>query len=191
MRLAISGTMLSVALAALLMAQGCAPKEPTAASQPAATPPAVAPAEDIADVASDAADEAAAPAEDEAAAEETAEAGEATEAAAEAAPAAAAAVDLEAGKKVYAVYCSTCHGTSGKGDGPAAAGLNPKPVNFAKGEFRHDANGNGTTGDIEDIKAIVHDGAAKYGGSPLMAPWPMISPDDLQAVAEYIKSLHS
>lgn len=189
MRFAISGTMLSVALAALLMAQGCAPKEPAVASQPAATPPpAAAPAEDVAEVASDAADEAAAPAEDEVAAEE---AGEATEAAAEAAPAATAAVDLEAGKKVYTVYCSTCHGTSGKGDGPAAAGLNPKPVNFAKGEFRHDANGNGTVGDIEDIKAIVHDGAAKYGGSPLMAPWPMISPEDLQAVAEYIKSLHS
>ncbi|MBW7930334.1 MAG: cytochrome c [Gammaproteobacteria bacterium] len=185
--------MLSVALAALLMAQGCAPKEPTAASQPAATPPpAAAPAEDVAATASDAVDEAAAPAEGEAAVEEPAAAGEATEAAAEAAPAAAAAaVDLEAGKKVYAVYCSTCHGTSGQGDGPAAAGLNPKPVNFAKGEFRHDANGNGTVGDIEDIKAIVHDGAAKYGGSPLMAPWPMISPTDLQAVAEYIKSLRS
>jgi len=26
--------------------------------------------------------------------------------------------------------CSTCHGPQGKGDGPAAAGLNPKPRNY-------------------------------------------------------------
>jgi len=187
MRLAMSGTMLPVLLAALLMAQGCAPKEPTSASQPAATPPppaAATPAEDAVEAAPEAAAEAAAPAEAAAG-----EAAQATEAAPEAAAPAAAAADLEAGKKVYNTYCSTCHGTSGKGDGPAAAGLNPKPVNFAKGEFRHDANGNGTVGDIEDIKLIVHDGAAKHGGSPLMAPWPMIGPADLQAVAEYIKSL--
>jgi len=88
------------------------------------------------------------------------------------------------------MYCQTCHGPGGKGDGPAAVGLNPKPANFAAGAFKYDPNGNGTKGDVDDIKAIVHDGAAKHGGSPLMAPWPMLSPDQLQSVAEYVKSLH-
>ena len=54
-----------------------------------------------------------------------------------------------------------------------------------------DVNGNGTKGDIDDIKAIVHDGAAKHGGSPLMAPWMMLTPDQLQAVAEYVKAFHA
>lgn len=78
---------------------------------------------------------------------------------------------------------------SGHGDGPASAGLNPKPASFADNAFKYDANGNGTKGDIDDIKAIVHDGAAKHGGSPLMTPWPMLSPEQLQAVAEYVKGV--
>ena len=102
----------------------------------------------------------------------------------------AAAVGNEAGAQVFKTYCSTCHGTTGKGDGAAAAALNPKPADFAAGAFKYDANGNGATGDVDDIKAIVHDGAAKHGGSPLMAPWPMLTPEQLQAVAEYVKSLH-
>jgi len=34
------------------------------------------------------------------------------------------------GKVLYETYCAVCHGAEGKGDGPAAAGLNPKPANF-------------------------------------------------------------
>lgn len=95
-----------------------------------------------------------------------------------------------AGASAYGMYCVTCHGATGKGDGVASASLNPKPADFSAGAFKYDVNGNGMKGDVDDIKAIVHDGAAKHGGSPLMAPWPMLSADQLQAVAEYVKSLH-
>lgn len=37
---------------------------------------------------------------------------------------------LAQGKQIYEDKCAACHGTSGKGDGPAAAALNPKPVNL-------------------------------------------------------------
>lgn len=33
-------------------------------------------------------------------------------------------------KVAYDKNCVLCHGTAGKGDGPAAAALNPKPRNF-------------------------------------------------------------
>lgn len=97
----------------------------------------------------------------------------------------------DAGASAYGMYCVTCHGAAGKGDGVASAALNPRPADFSAGAFKYDVNGNGTKGDADDIKAIIRDGAAKHGGSPLMAPWPMLSADQLQAVAEYVKSLHA
>ena len=35
------------------------------------------------------------------------------------------------GQKIYAAQCSSCHGPTGLGDGPAAKGLNPPPANLA------------------------------------------------------------
>jgi hypothetical protein len=103
--------------------------------------------------------------------------------------AAGAAPASASGAQVFQTYCVTCHGAAGKGDGPAAAGLNPKPAAFAANGFRLDPNGNGKKGELDDIKAVVRDGAAKYGGSPLMAPWPMLSAEQLQGVAEHVDSL--
>lgn len=40
------------------------------------------------------------------------------------------------GKQIYAGNCASCHGTDGKGDGPAAAAFNPKPRNFTSGEWK-------------------------------------------------------
>ena len=38
--------------------------------------------------------------------------------------------DLARGKELYAAQCATCHGAAGRGDGPAAKGLDPAPANF-------------------------------------------------------------
>jgi mono/diheme cytochrome c family protein len=40
------------------------------------------------------------------------------------------AADATRGKAVYDQACASCHGASGKGDGPAATGLNPPPADF-------------------------------------------------------------
>lgn len=42
-----------------------------------------------------------------------------------------AAPDAKLGESVYAANCASCHGVTGKRDGPAAASLNPKPIAFA------------------------------------------------------------
>ncbi len=37
---------------------------------------------------------------------------------------------LRKAKQIYEQKCAMCHGANGDGQGPAAAGLNPKPTNF-------------------------------------------------------------
>ncbi|HKH84022.1 MAG TPA: cytochrome c/FTR1 family iron permease [Gemmatimonadales bacterium] len=43
----------------------------------------------------------------------------------------AVAPSLARGAQVYQANCASCHGASGKGDGPAARGLDPQPTNLA------------------------------------------------------------
>ncbi len=45
-------------------------------------------------------------------------------------PQPASAAVLSEGRKLYADNCLTCHGVQGRGDGPAAAGLNPQPADL-------------------------------------------------------------
>lgn len=42
---------------------------------------------------------------------------------------------LDKGQQLYATNCQLCHGQNGKGDGLAAAALNPKPADYTKPEF--------------------------------------------------------
>jgi mono/diheme cytochrome c family protein len=39
------------------------------------------------------------------------------------------------GAALFQQKCAMCHGADGKGDGPAAAALNPRPKDFANPEF--------------------------------------------------------
>lgn len=85
--------------------------------------------------------------------------------------------DKAKGKKVYEMNCATCHGATGKGDGVAAAALNPKPNNFSKGKFKY-----GST-DADLAKTI------KNGKGP-MPPWgSILSAKDIDDVVAHIRSL--
>lgn len=43
---------------------------------------------------------------------------------------------VAAGKALFGQYCATCHGNSGKGDGPSSKALKPPPRNFVSGKFK-------------------------------------------------------
>ena len=91
--------------------------------------------------------------------------------------------DVAAGNAKFQTLCVSCHGPTGKGDGPtgkalAAAGQ-PAPRDFSIGEFKFDTDKDGTPGTDADIKNVVTKGALSYGGSPLMAPVQGLSDADL------------
>ena len=51
------------------------------------------------------------------------------------------AASVAAGKKSAETNCVTCHGASGKGDGVAAAALNPKPADWTSAKLKGEADG--------------------------------------------------
>lgn len=107
----------------------------------------------------------------------TAPAPAATEKVAVAAPPAAAAVPTESAEDVFKNRCTPCHGVSGKGDGPAAAALNPKPRNYT---------------DLEWQKAVTDDQLKKtilYGGAAVGKSAVMPSQPDLESKPEVLDGL--
>ena len=97
--------------------------------------------------------------------------------------------DAAAGKPIYEANCASCHGTSGKGDGPVGKALNPPPRDFTAGDFKFDADGNGKGGEDADLKAVIQKGAMAFGGSPLMAPWPALDETQVDDIIAHIRSL--
>ncbi len=108
-------------------------------------------------------------------------------------PSAASAGDVAAGKAKFTALCVSCHGATGKGDGPtgkalAAAGQ-PAPRDFSTGEFKFDTDKDGQAGTDQDLKNIITKGALAYGGSAMMAPVSGLSDADLDNLVAFIRSL--
>jgi mono/diheme cytochrome c family protein len=82
------------------------------------------------------------------------------------------------GQKVFMTNCAMCHGNEGKGDGPAGAGLNPKPRNLVEGKWKMGG------GPIAHYKVLL-DGIA--GGS--MASYKHFKSADRWALVQYIESI--
>jgi len=76
---------------------------------------------------------------------------------------AAVEADTEAGKADYQIYCASCHGESGAGDGPVAQALNPKPARHNDGAYM-----NALKDDY--LFKVIKFGGASVGKSPMMAP---------------------
>jgi mono/diheme cytochrome c family protein len=91
--------------------------------------------------------------------------------------------DVTKGKGLFEKNCASCHGAGGKGDGVAAASLNPKPKDLTDKTIMAGLK------DEQLIDAIKKGGGA-VGKSPLMPPFgaALKDPDVLDVVA-FIRSL--
>jgi mono/diheme cytochrome c family protein len=93
------------------------------------------------------------------------------------------AADAEQGKKLYGQFCVTCHGESGKGDGAAAAALNPKPRDHTDKEYMSKLSD-------DDMLKVIKNGGASVGKSPLMPPWgASLKDDQIQDIIAYVRTL--
>lgn len=85
------------------------------------------------------------------------------------------------GKVLYKEYCSQCHGATGKGDGPAASGLDPKPAIHANMPFDKLP--------MEYIYNVINHGGPAVGKSPSMPYWNLtIGQQGVADVIAYLKA---
>lgn len=81
----------------------------------------------------------------------------------------------EQGEKIAKVNCASCHGNKGKGDGPAAVALNPKPADWTSKKVQDESDG-------EIFWKIT-------AGRGAMPSWRHLSENDRWAVVRYLRTL--
>lgn len=84
---------------------------------------------------------------------------------------------LAQGKQIYDDKCAACHGTSGRGDGPAAAALNPKPANLTEPNFMR-------TLPVDCHLYVLAEGVR----GTAMPPWKALGEDVLWKVLVYTRA---
>ncbi|MBK8975667.1 MAG: cytochrome c [Planctomycetes bacterium] len=91
--------------------------------------------------------------------------------------------DRAEARQLFDTLCSTCHGNNGHGDGPASAGLEPKPRSFADRQWQASV-------DDAHIRTVITLGGAAVGKSPNMPPQPQLKsrPGVVQGLAEIIRA---
>lgn len=91
--------------------------------------------------------------------------------------------DQAKGKGLFNQQCGGCHGLTGKGDGVAAAALNPKPSDLTNKAYM---------AGLKDqyLFDLIQKGGAAMGKSPLMPPLgSKLKDGDIRDVIAYVRSL--
>jgi mono/diheme cytochrome c family protein len=91
---------------------------------------------------------------------------------------------MKEAEEIYKGRCTMCHGPAGKGDGPAAAALNPKPRDLGDPAWQKSVTD-------EHIEKIILGGGPAVGKSPLMPANPDLSnkPDVIKALRLLVRNL--
>ncbi len=92
--------------------------------------------------------------------------------------------DIENGNEVYDKWCAECHGADGRGDGPAAEYMLPRPRDFVQARYQIRTTVNGELPTDADILRVLELGMP----GTAMPAWPNLSESERRDVMAYIKS---
>lgn len=88
------------------------------------------------------------------------------------------------GQQVYARHCQVCHGPDGRGNGPAAPSLVPRPRDFTAGQFKYKSTAAGQPPSDADLRRTVLEGL----NASAMPYWKDLLDDaEIDAVMQYVK----
>ncbi|HZJ70634.1 MAG TPA: cytochrome c [Planctomycetota bacterium] len=89
------------------------------------------------------------------------------------------------GYEVYGRWCVGCHGPEGRGDGAAAAFLDPLPRDFQSASFKFRSTPSGELPRLDDVMHVVRCGLR---GSA-MPSFPLLPQEELRDVSAFVLSL--
>lgn len=90
------------------------------------------------------------------------------------------------GQRIFMERCAVCHGPNGRGNGPAAPSLIPRPRDFSLGLFKYKSTPVGRAPSDADLIRVVTKGLR----ASAMPYWDdLLSSNETRAVVRFIKSL--
>ena len=89
------------------------------------------------------------------------------------------------GQRLYVAHCAACHGSTGRGDGPAAIALDVRPRDFRNEPIRYISTLNGVP-TKEDLEQTIRSGR-HFGAMPAR---PNLTDSDVVILAGYVRELN-
>ncbi len=90
------------------------------------------------------------------------------------------------GKRIFIKHCAVCHGPDGRGNGPAAPSMIPRPRDFTLGLFKYKTTLEDQPPTDNDLFQIINNGLR----ASAMPYWrDILKENEIRAVVNYIKSL--
>jgi mono/diheme cytochrome c family protein len=97
-----------------------------------------------------------------------------------------AAVPAEAAADLYATHCAVCHGSMGKGDGPAMGALHPRPRDFTTGVYKFRSTPSGTLPALDDVVKSTRVGLP---GTSMPGYAEILSPAEIESVSRTVLAM--
>lgn len=88
---------------------------------------------------------------------------------------------IAAARQLFTMRCQSCHGPEGKGNGPAAASMNPKPRNYTSRKWQKSVTD-------DKIAETIKKGGAAMGLNPMMPAQQDLTDEQLAGLVKLIRS---